>query len=172
VQKLGVGAVHKFRKGAVADQLTAASFHTGWPTRRVGEPSFEEIAFGAGHDRLDAYLAAWVASLDESERTAYGTPPDDAIWIPRLGVVGAFAYECPPIGTPEQSRPSEPSTTSARRESTAHSLRCPACGVHEFVRWPWGWDAHAAHTCAGLAASDPSERKREYRRRFAGHFTR
>jgi len=37
--------------------------------------------YGPLHDRLDAYLAAWVASVGESEREALGSPPDDVIWI-------------------------------------------------------------------------------------------
>jgi hypothetical protein len=47
---------------------------------------------------------------------------------------------------------------------------CPGCGQKEFKRWPWGWDAHAAHSCQGLSATDPEERKAEFRRRFANYF--
>jgi len=42
------------------------------------------IRTGAGKRRVDAYLAAWVASLDESDRDAIGSTPDDVIWIPCL----------------------------------------------------------------------------------------
>jgi len=42
------------------------------------------MGFGSKHDRLDAFLSAWVASLDERGRTAFGTLPDDAIWVPKL----------------------------------------------------------------------------------------
>jgi hypothetical protein len=42
------------------------------------------IGYGSFHDRLDAYLSAWVASLDDCDRLALGKPPNDAIWIPRL----------------------------------------------------------------------------------------
>lgn len=83
VRALGVGGKHKSERGAVLEQLTEAAKHTGWPA----EPhlaDLKSIAFGSAHDRLDAYLAAWVASLDESERTALGQPPDDVIWIPKL----------------------------------------------------------------------------------------
>jgi hypothetical protein len=42
------------------------------------------MGFGSTHDRLDAFLSAWVASLEASRRRAFGTPPDDAIWVPLL----------------------------------------------------------------------------------------
>jgi hypothetical protein len=52
------------------------------------------------------------------------------------------------------------------------SLLCPACGEKEFKHWPFGWDAHAAHTCKGLAGTDPEKRKIEFRNRYAAHFSR
>lgn len=50
------------------------------------------------------------------------------------------------------------------------SICCPACGTKVFKRWPWGWDAHAAHSCGGMPAGDPEARKAEYKRRFAHLF--
>jgi hypothetical protein len=61
---------------------------------------------------------------------------------------------------------------SGRTAQSSMSLLCPACGQKEFKRWPSGWDAHAAHTCKGLAATDAEERKVEFRNRFADHFHR
>jgi predicted nuclease with RNAse H fold len=46
-------------------------------------------------------------------------------------------------------------------------VMCPACAQHEFANWPWGWDAHAAHVCAGIDGTSPSLRKDAYRTRFA-----
>ena len=37
---------------------------------------------------LDAYLSAWVASLDQPERMPYGDPPGDVIWVPRVAGLG------------------------------------------------------------------------------------
>jgi predicted nuclease with RNAse H fold len=42
------------------------------------------MGFGKLHDRLDAFLSAWVASLDEKYRKPFGTPPDDVIWVPNI----------------------------------------------------------------------------------------
>ena len=80
---IGAADTHKSKADGVAAQLAAASMHTGWPTAAQGGPSFEDICSGASHDRLDAYLSAWVASLDEPERLALGDPPGDVIWVPR-----------------------------------------------------------------------------------------
>lgn len=68
----------------MAAQLAAAARHTGWPNGSADDPTFADIAWAPGHDRLDAYLSAWVAALDEPDRIAYGTPPDDVIWVPRV----------------------------------------------------------------------------------------
>ena len=82
-REINAGDTHKSKARGLQAQLAAASTHTGWPTTTEDEPLFDDICFGAAHDRLDAYLSAWVASLDERERRAFGDPPDDAIWVPR-----------------------------------------------------------------------------------------
>jgi hypothetical protein len=80
---LGAGKEHKSKKGAVEVQLAAAAKYTGWPIP-TDVNALKDIGHGALHDRLDAYLAAWVASLEENEREPLGNPPDDVIWVPRL----------------------------------------------------------------------------------------
>jgi hypothetical protein len=42
------------------------------------------MGFGSTHDRLDAFLSAWVATLDAKDRKAFGTPPADVIWVPKV----------------------------------------------------------------------------------------
>lgn len=87
---LGVGSVHKSHADGLRAQLRSAAQHTGWPRELrtdQSEPSVNclaAIGFGSGHDRLDAYLAAWVASLEEAAREPFGEPPADVIWVPRL----------------------------------------------------------------------------------------
>jgi hypothetical protein len=49
-------------------------------------------------------------------------------------------------------------------------VRCPACDDKVFDTWPLGWDAHAAHVCRGLHATTETERKANYRSRFAHLF--
>lgn len=168
IRMTGCGQTHKSKPGAVGQQVGAAAKYTGWPNGTCTDPVLDEIGWGTAHDRLDAYLSSWVSSLSESERTAFGQPPVDAIWVPRLQ------------GMPLQRAPQWESKLAAidgmlqNRVPTPSSLgkvMCPACGRHPFRRWPWGWDAHAAHKCTGLTdAATPEERKAEFRRRFGEHF--
>jgi hypothetical protein len=80
---LGARKIHKSHRDGVLRQLAAAARHTGWPT--VAEiATLDRICYGSSHDRLDAYLSAWVASLEHGDRRAIGCPPDDVIWVPRL----------------------------------------------------------------------------------------
>lgn len=85
VALLGVSGIHKSRYEGLKAQLIAAAKCTGWPDP-PSVRALSTIGYGSRHDRLDAYLAAWVASLDESQRVALGTPPTDVIWAPKLGV--------------------------------------------------------------------------------------
>jgi len=80
---LGTHNIHKSRAEGTLTQLTAAAHHTGWP-EKPGMACLFDIGYGSRHDKLDAYLAAWIASLDATDRKAIGQPPDDAIWVPRL----------------------------------------------------------------------------------------
>jgi hypothetical protein len=76
--------VHKSESEGFLVQLKAVAHHTGWPGAAPGTGSVAQIGYGNSHDRLDAYMAAWVASLDDSEREPIGIPPRDAIWVPRI----------------------------------------------------------------------------------------
>ena len=54
-------------------------------------------------------------------------------------------------GNAAPPRRPEPSTAKPTDQEsnvdTQHSRWCPACHQKLFVRWPWGWDGHAAHGC-------------------------
>lgn len=79
---LNAHKIPKNQEEGLRAQLKAVSQRTNGPSNP--EPgALVPIAYGAPHDKLDAYLAAWVASLDEEEREPIGLPPDDAIWVPR-----------------------------------------------------------------------------------------
>jgi hypothetical protein len=84
VAALDAARTHKSARPGLEAQLAAVARETGWPSGQAGEPRLSEIGYGSRHDKLDAYLAAWVASLTETEREACGEAPHDVIWIPRV----------------------------------------------------------------------------------------
>jgi hypothetical protein len=63
--------------------LSAVAAHTGWPAP-PDLAALRQVAAAPLHDCLDAYLAAWVASLEPGDREPCGEPPGDVIWIPRV----------------------------------------------------------------------------------------
>jgi predicted nuclease with RNAse H fold len=74
---------HKTTEKGYRDQLVAVAARTGWEPQKL-EDRLKETVSGSRHDRLDAFMAAWVASLPPDGRRALGDAqqPDDAIWVP------------------------------------------------------------------------------------------
>jgi Protein of unknown function (DUF429) len=74
---------HKSTEKGYRDQLAAVAARTGWEPQEL-EKKLKATVPGSRHDRLDAFMAAWVASLPPERRRAFGNPqqPDDAIWVP------------------------------------------------------------------------------------------
>lgn len=80
VAALGCSKVHKSKKDGLAAQEQAAWIATGW-AGKYDNPDLKSAVYGSPHDRLDAYLSAWIASLPEEKRTCYGNKQnDDVIW--------------------------------------------------------------------------------------------
>lgn len=170
IKLMGASALYKMKQGGVDAQLAAVSRFTGWPTTDAATDPLRGIAFGPRHDGLDAYLSAWVAALGAQQRLALGSPPDDVIWVPKLEGLPVFdGWKA----TQEVARPLLLATEKSKKIRTADTQSptpfgryCPGCGEHYFVRWPFGWDAHAAHRCAGLTETDPVRRKAEFKAKF------
>lgn len=80
---LDVHHIHKSQQNGVIKQLTAVARRTQWPVK-ADVTSLVDIGYGSLHDRLDAYMAAWMAALDNGDRMAIGQAPHDVIWVPRL----------------------------------------------------------------------------------------
>jgi hypothetical protein len=84
VRALLPACAHKSTEQGYRDQLEAVAARTGWEPQRLEETLKATVA-GTRHDRLDAFMAAWIASLPRERRRAFGDGqrPDDAIWVPR-----------------------------------------------------------------------------------------
>jgi hypothetical protein len=115
---MGAARIHKSKPGGVQCQLDAAARYT----RSSGKMTVSELSaacFGEPHDRSDAYLSAWIASLDEHEREPVGPAGPNAIWIPKLSACKQFATDAN-IGDLPSFLPSlEPRQISDQRSSTA-----------------------------------------------------
>jgi len=81
VHALKCATHHKSTVQGLQSQLDEAAKLLGVTATDL-RAKFAVMGYGSTHDRLDAFLSAWVASLDESKRKAFGAPPDDAIWVP------------------------------------------------------------------------------------------
>jgi hypothetical protein len=80
---LRASRMHKSHQEGLTAQLLAVQEQTDWPAEgAINE--LQGLCFGSRHDKLDAYMSAWIASLAENERIACGNAPLDVIWIPRL----------------------------------------------------------------------------------------
>lgn len=74
---------HKSTAAGYGRQLEAVAARTGWQPQAL-ETALRLAVAGNRHDRLDSFMAAWVASLPRETRLAYGDgeQADDAIWVP------------------------------------------------------------------------------------------
>jgi len=74
---------HKSTAKGYGLQLDVIAERTGWTSSAL-EARLRGAVAGTRHDRLDAFMAAWVASLPPIARRAYGNAQneDDAIWVP------------------------------------------------------------------------------------------
>ena len=74
---------HKSTDEGYRKQLFAVAARTRWEPQSL-EARLKATVHGSRHDRLDAFMAAWVASLPPTRRRAFGNGqrPDDAIWGP------------------------------------------------------------------------------------------
>jgi len=97
VNALGCSELHKTTDDGFKMQLQTIAKATGWssPDALLGE--LRKMGFGAKHDKLDAFMSAWVASLPDDARKACGMPPDDAIWVPKKQKLGEIFDGYTPI---------------------------------------------------------------------------
>lgn len=84
VRTIGVASAHKSTVDGYGEQLSAAARATGWDSAAELHAALERTTYGSRHDRLDAFLSAWVAALPPDQLTPCGDGLNDVIWIPRI----------------------------------------------------------------------------------------
>src|SRR5690606_25302001 len=83
IRRLIPNTKHKTRKGVPKLQLEAIARYTGWPATPRDWKILKRISAGSMHDQVDAYSAAWVASLNEAELEVFGdVESQDVVWVP------------------------------------------------------------------------------------------
>lgn len=88
IRLLMPNAPHKSGKGVPLLQLQALAKQTGWPRTQAERSALKQISAGGTHDQVDAYSAAWVASLNESDVDVFGDiQQQDAIWVPSAQLI-------------------------------------------------------------------------------------
>ncbi|WP_417665444.1 DUF429 domain-containing protein [Pseudidiomarina sp.] len=89
IRRLIPNVPHKSGKGIPQLQLEAIARHTNWPATQAEWAQLKQISAGGTHDQVDAYSAAWVASLSDDEIDILGDiKQEDAIWMPSKTLVG------------------------------------------------------------------------------------
>ena len=130
---------------------------------------------GTGEDRFDAVVGLLGMIEAVREPSLFPVPKDSAVRNVEGWILGMKASPQPAYrhvrdsSTGTSSHHPESYSTKAKNVSsppTGHEQLCPACKQKLFTRWPFGWDAHAAHRCAGLPMGSPEERKRIFRERY------
>jgi predicted nuclease with RNAse H fold len=76
---------HKSTAEGYSLQLDAVAQYTGWTAGEL-DARLRLSTAGCRHDRLDAFMAALIASLGADARRPFGDPTnkDDVIWVPEL----------------------------------------------------------------------------------------
>jgi hypothetical protein len=103
--------------------------------------------------------------LERSRREAVSSPPAHESAARQEHVMGLDGRA---IRRPDGAITNAMELTAA--DLVHQKVICPACEAFVFRMWPEGWDAHAAFRCSGLETLTPTERKREFRRRFGSLF--
>lgn len=83
VKAMSTADVHKSKQEGFEAQILAVAQATGWADKNELRSHIMKSGYGKKDDKLDAYLSAWIASLNEDDRIPLGTPPHDVIWVPR-----------------------------------------------------------------------------------------
>jgi len=78
IHSMGYDGEHKSTRNGFNNQVKLVANHLGLCTL---EQDLNRSGYGSRHDKLDAYLSAWVASLPACGRRHYGSP-QCAIWVP------------------------------------------------------------------------------------------
>lgn len=81
VRTLDSAVGHKLTLAGFERQIALISTATGWPSD-ASRVRLDQVGYGSRHDKLDAFMGAWIASLPPDRRIAHGDGAHDTIWVP------------------------------------------------------------------------------------------
>jgi len=87
VHELKCSDNHKSTADGFSGQLGSAAKAVGYSSPDVFQKALETMGYGSRHDKLDAFLSAWVASLPPSQERVFGRKPNDAIVVPNMAEI-------------------------------------------------------------------------------------
>ncbi len=87
VRALNAHSSHKSTEDGFTGQLKRAALATGYSSSSALQSDLDLMGFGSRHDKLDAFLSAWVASLPPDQEKVFGSRPNDAIVVPNIAKI-------------------------------------------------------------------------------------
>ena len=87
VHELKCSDKHKSTAEGFNGQLESAAKATGGSSPDVLQTFLETMGYGSRHDKLDAFLSAWIANLPPSQEKVFGSRPNDAIVVPNMAAI-------------------------------------------------------------------------------------
>lgn len=94
VHELKCSSQHKSTSEGLKGQIERVGAVLGYSKKEL-TALLATMGYGSRHDKLDALLSAWVASLPKEHRKVFGAEPDDAIVVPNMDAIGeATVTDC------------------------------------------------------------------------------
>lgn len=87
VREMECVGLHKSTEAGFKGQLEAAAEVTGHPSADCLGRALATMGFGSRHDKLDAFLSSWIASLPAEHEKVFGSMPEDAIVVPNMKAI-------------------------------------------------------------------------------------
>ena len=87
VHELKCSDKHKSTAEGFKGQLESAAKAVDNSSSDAFQTALEAMGYGSRHDKLDAFLSAWIANLPPSQEKVFGSKPNDAIVVQNMAAI-------------------------------------------------------------------------------------
>ncbi len=87
IHELKCSDKHKSTAEGFNSQLDSVARAASNSSPEVFQKTLETMGYGSRHDKLDAFLSAWIATLSPSQEKVFGGRPNDAIVVPNMAAL-------------------------------------------------------------------------------------